>query len=286
MPSNRQAKRRKNIQESLLEANVGCLLILIGFMGLPFVGLGLFFIYIGHVEMGEQARLNGNTVEVPAEILTSEIRRTTTRTGPGTGSTTTDYWPDIQFTYQYGGESLTSTKVWVVGKGGSEAEAKAVQRRYPQGAAVTAFVDPDNPGTAFLEKRWSEDPYVSVIIGVFPVAFVTGLGILLTGWRRPWFALVIATLMASVTLFLAGAAGQHYLRVVPEEDRHWAMVLTLAVVLPIALIPLAAIPKVRQLHRLYVEARREEASAQDADTSQTNQTGPSETLGSNTDLTP
>lgn len=248
-----------------MEANVGCLLILIGFMGLPFVGLGGFFIYIGHKEMREQARLNDNAVEVPAQILSSTIRRTTTRTGPGTGGSTSDYWPDIQFAYEYVGESRTSTKVWAVGEGGREAEAMAVQRRYPEGAEVTAFVAPDDPDMAFLEKRWSAEPYMSVIIGVFPVAFVTGLGILLTGWTRPLFALVIATLMASVTLLLTGVAAQHYLHAVPEDGRHWATVVAFAAALPVALIPLAAIPKVRQLHRLYVEAQSEMTSVQEAD---------------------
>jgi hypothetical protein len=244
----------------LLEANVGCLVIFILLVGLPFVALGGFFIYIGYDEMREQARLNDNTVEVQAKILSSGVRRSTTRTGPGTGSTTSDYWPDIKFSYDYGGESRTSTKVWAVGVGGSEAEARAVQQRYPQDAAVSAFVDPENPETAFLERRWSHEPYLSVVMGVFPLAFVTGLGILLAGWKRPQLASAIAALVGSLILVCVFQAGGHYLRLMPEPDRHWGMMLVFGLCLPMAMIPFAALWKARQLHRLYKEGMKELAN--------------------------
>jgi len=240
-----------------LNANVGCLLIFVLLVGAPIVGLGGFFVHMGRSTMREQARLNEKAVSVKAVVLLSEVRQTTTRIGTDTGDTATSYWPEVEFSYEYGGTLRTSNKIWPVGEGGSEADAKVSLSSYPVGAEVSAFVDPDDPETAFLEKRWSQAPYLSVIIGVFPIGFVAGLGILLAGWKRPHLALLVSALTVSLVLGVTGLAGEHYLRFMPEDERPWWTSLAFGLSLPIALIPLAAFLKAKQLHRLHLEALRQ-----------------------------
>jgi len=262
MKPQRKTNRQLEIQESLLSANVGCLLIFVLLFGVPLSVVGGFFVHLGRTAMQEQAWLNEKAVSVQAIILSSEVRQTTARTGTGEGETTTSYWPEIEFSYGYEGVSRTSNRIWPVGEGGSEAEAQAVLRAYPEGAQVSAFVDPDDPETAFLEKRWSQMPYLSVMLGVLPAAFVTGLGILLTGWKRPQIALLFAALIVALVLGVTGLAGEHYLRVMPDDQRPWWTTLAFVLSLPIALIPLAAFLKAKQLHQLHLEARRQQAQTE------------------------
>jgi hypothetical protein len=257
LTTQRKSKRRREIQESLLSANVGCLLIFVLLVGMPIVGLGAFFVHMGRSTLLEQARLNEKAVSVKAIVLSSEVRQATTRIGTDASDTATSYWPEVEFSYEYGGTSRTSNKIWPVGEGGSEADAKVALSSYPEGAEVSAFVDPSDPGTAFLEKRWSQAPYLSVIIGVFPTAFIAGLGILLAGWKRPHLALLVSALTAMLILAVTGLAGEHYLRFMPDDQRPWWTTLAFGLSLPIALIPMAAYLKASQLHRLHLEALQE-----------------------------
>ncbi len=245
--------RWQKIQEALLSANVGCLLMFVLVFGVPIAGLGGFFVYMGRSTMYRQARLNDFAISVPATIVSSDVRRSTTKTGPGPDTTTTSYWADIEFTYEYESKTRTSDTVWPVGEGGRAAAMRAVVERYPQGAQVSAFVDLDNPAMAFLEKRWSLMPYVSVTIGCLPALFVTALGVLVAGWRRPGIAMLCALVVGIVVILLVGIASEHYLRHVPPSERVWWMWLVFAVSAALALGPLAAVTKARQLNRLYRE---------------------------------
>ncbi len=246
--------RGQKIQEALLSANAGCLLMFVLVFGVPIAGLGGFFVYMGQSTMYDQARLNDFAISVPATIISSDVRRSTTKTGPGTGTTTTSYWANIEFIYEYEGKTRTSDKVWPVGESGSEAAMRAVVDRYPQDAQVSAFVDPDDPAMAFLEKRWSPMPYVSVTIGCLGALFVTAVGVLVAGWRRPGLAMLGALVVGTVVIFLTGIASEHYLRHVPPSERVWWLWLVLAASAALALGPLAVVIKARQLNRIYLEA--------------------------------
>jgi hypothetical protein len=246
--------RWQKIQESLLSANAGCLLMFVLAFGAPFVGLGGFFVYMGRSTMRDQVRLNEVAIIVPATILSSDVRRSNTKTGPGTGDTATSYWADIEFTYDYDGETRTSDKVWPVAEDGSAMAMRAVVERYPQGSQVSVFVDPDDPAVAFLEKRWSPMPYISVNIGCLPVVFVTALGVLLAGWRRPGIAMLSALVVGTLAIFLTGMTSEQYLRHVPPSERVWWMWLVFAGSGILAIGPLAAVIKARHLNQLYMKA--------------------------------
>lgn len=248
------ADRKQIIQEALLSANAGCLLKFVLLFGLPIGGIGGFFVYLGLSKIHDQARLNDVAISVPATIVSSEVRRSTTKTGPEVGSTSTSYWADIKFTYEYDGKEQNSNRVWPVGEGGSAANIRAIVERYPPDAQVMAFVDSEDPGMAFLEKRWSQMPYVSVSIGCLPAVFVAALGILVAGWKRPGIAMLSGLGVGVVVIFLSVLTGDHYLRNVPASERVWWMWLVLAGSCALALGPLVAVIKARQLNRLYREA--------------------------------
>jgi hypothetical protein len=246
--------RNKRIKESLLTSNVGCLLAFVLVFGVPIAGLGGFFVCMGQSTMYSQARLNNMAISVPATIVSSDVRRLTTKTGPESGSTTTSYWADIEFNYKYQDKTQTSDRVWPIGEGGREAVMREVVERYPQGAQVSAFVDPDDPAIAFLEKRWSPMPYVSVAIGSLPAVFVIALGVWLVGWRRPGIALLSALVVGTVAILLMGMAGTHYMLSVPPGERVWWMWLLFASSAALAFGPLVMVFKARQLNRMYLEA--------------------------------
>ena len=248
------ADRKQKVQESLLSANAGCLLMFVLLFGLPIVGISGFFVYLGLSTMDDQARLNDMVISVPATIVSSEVRMSTTKMEPGTGSTTTSYWADIEFTYEYEDKVRNSDRVWPVGEGGSEADIRAIVEQYPPDAQVLAFVDSEDPGMAFLKKRWSQMPYVSVSIGCLPAVFVTALGILIAGWKRPGISLLSGLAVGAIVTFLLVLTGEHYLQHVPARERVWWMWLVLAGAFVLTLGLLAAMIKTRQLSQLYREA--------------------------------
>jgi hypothetical protein len=254
MKSRNDTDRYKRIKESLLTSNVGGLLAFVLVFGVPIAGLGGFFVCMGQSTMYRQARLNNMAISVPATIVLSNVRRSTTKTGPETGSTTTSYWADIEFTYKYQNRTRTSDRVWPVGEAGNETVMQVVVERYPKGAQVSAFVDPDDPAMAFLEKRWSAMPYVSVAIGSLPAVFVIVLGIWLTGWSRPGIALLCALVVGTVAILLMGMAGTHYMLSVPPGERVWWMWLLFASSAALAFGPLVMVFKARRLNRMYLEA--------------------------------
>jgi hypothetical protein len=241
--------RRKEIQEALLSANVGCLLLFALVFGLPLIGVGGLFAMKGLNSMREQARLNEVAVAVPGTIISSAVRGT--MTGSSARGEKTSYWPEMEFSYEYAGETRTSKRVWPVTESGRESKALRVVERYSTGMEVSALVDPADPSMAFLERRWSQAPYLSILIGCLPTAFVTGLGVLLAGWKRPSEALIITLLVGTVVIGIVLMTGSHYLRVMPATERVWWMWLVLVLSVPLAGSPLAVMPKVRSLHRCY-----------------------------------
>jgi hypothetical protein len=243
---NQQAdvERQNTIKESLLSTNAGCLLILVLLLGLPFTLAGGLFVYLGFRSMSDQATLHEMATSVQAIIVSSEVQASVT---DGMSS----YWADIKFTYEYDGKVRNSDRVWPIEEGASEAEIRALVDRFPPGADVIAFVDPSDPDNAFLEKRWSQMPFISVSIGCVPAVFVAGLGILVSGWKRPRIALLCGLAVASVVIFVLMLTGEHYLRHVPENNRSgwtWLILVGSGV---LALGQLAALIKARQLNRQY-----------------------------------
>lgn len=248
MKGRMEADRQQWIDEFLSNANTGCLLIFVLCAGLPIAAIGGFFIFLGLGTMRDQARLHDTAITVPATIVSSEVRQSTTNTN----SSSKLYWADIEFTYVYEGKVRSASKVRPLEEGGTAAEMRAIVDRYPHGMEVSAFVDPADPDTAFLERRWSQMPYVAVSTGCLPSVFVTALGILVAGWKRPGIAMFIGLGVGAAVILLLIVAGQHYLEHFSSSEHRWWIWLVLVGAGAMTLGLFAAMIKARQLHRRYL----------------------------------
>jgi hypothetical protein len=84
-----------------------------------------------------------------------------------------DYYPEVAFEYRYEGTTYTGDSVFPgsISSGyDSRSEARAVVDPYDRGETVTAYVDPDSPGEAFLRKDTSSGPLL--LAGVGAVMFL------------------------------------------------------------------------------------------------------------------
>ena len=109
----------------------------------------------------EQTRV-GDAVEVRAEITDVGALETEERVDIEDGDTTTRtrYVPQIAFDYTFRGESYTADNlkppsggVETIPRYGSESRARDHLDEYAEGDAVTAYVDPDELGEAFLTRE-------------------------------------------------------------------------------------------------------------------------------------
>jgi hypothetical protein len=128
MKSPAHASRKQSVDDFLLAANAGCMLVLVLAIGLPFVGIGGLFIYLGCDKMRNQAEVHDMAIIVPATVVSSNVRQSSTNMD----SASKAHWADIEFRYEYGGRIWDSDKVWLVQEGGSAAEAQAVVDRIPK----------------------------------------------------------------------------------------------------------------------------------------------------------
>ena len=131
-------------------------------LGLIFllVGAGLY-VYGPDQAAAEQERID-NSVEIDAEIIHSDVR--TVRSGGSSSQTDsrsrddTDYQPEIEFSYEFEGETYYSDRMYP--SSGPDREnrhrhAREVVDQYPEGQVVTAYVDPNHPDKAFLTREVS-----------------------------------------------------------------------------------------------------------------------------------
>ncbi|MFI4898737.1 MAG: DUF3592 domain-containing protein [Phycisphaerales bacterium JB059] len=150
-----------------------------GIISLIGLGLGVIagiFVAIGVRETLHQSRLIREAQPVEATVLAAEVIRSSTSQGTGSSRTTsTSFFPSVEFRYERAGQTRTSDRLWAVGQGGDAAWAEAVIQRYPPGTVTSAWVDPDDPGFAFLEKRWTVGPYIMVFVGSFGLGFLISL---------------------------------------------------------------------------------------------------------------
>ena len=79
-------------------------------------------------------------------VLASYLER---RSSGKSGSTN---YPVVQYSYQVGGQSYQGAKIAPGMEVGGTGAGKVVNR-YPQGAQVMVFYDPNNPSDAVLEKK-------------------------------------------------------------------------------------------------------------------------------------
>lgn len=244
---------RKDFQEALKDVNAGCILMLIGVPGSFILIVAILFIAIGFREIYRQERLLTSAVPVEAVIQAKRVETSTSSTGTGTSRARhTIYIPIVEYTYTYEEQTHMGERLWPTPRSmNNSGDARAAIAPYVLGRSVTAYIDPDEPATAFLLKQWSAGPYLAVSVAPPLIACAVAFGILLAGYRnlfRAWIAVFASVTLTACTGVIAAS---HYF----AHFEPVAMGPALAVIGVSALVslaPLAAFLKARSLRRILV----------------------------------
>ena len=94
-------------------------------------------------------------------VLASYLERRSSSDG------STNY-PVVQYSYQVGGQSYQGAKIAPGMEVGGTGAGKVVNR-YPQGAQVMVFYDPNNPSDAVLEKKAPAQWLMWLLLVIFDV---------------------------------------------------------------------------------------------------------------------
>ena len=118
-------------------------------------------------------------------MLVSAVDRktSTARDGPGrTSSTSTSYMPRVEYRYEVDGEAHTGTRLELLERGeGTRAKVAAKLEKFPQGAKVAVYYDPDDPAQSVLKPGTPDAMGIAFLLGF--VALLVGGGIML--FMRP-----------------------------------------------------------------------------------------------------
>ena len=129
---------------------------------------GLAVTGYGGYDYLQQSNAVEEAVAVESTVVDTEIERS-----PGRGL---HYRVTVNHTYRYDGTEYTSDQVFpgsIAPSYNARSDAEAVMEPYEPNATVTAYVDPDSPGRAFLERRTTWAPLQISGIGVLLVVLGT-----------------------------------------------------------------------------------------------------------------
>jgi hypothetical protein len=135
----------------------GAVLLLL--VGLAITGYGAY----DYVQQTEAIR---NSVEVDATI--TEVGVETQSSVGGQSGGKVHYEPDVEFTYEYRGETYTGTHVFpadIAPEYDTQSKAESVVDEYEEGTTATAYVDSADQSHAFLKNRASNEPLLAAGIG-------------------------------------------------------------------------------------------------------------------------
>ncbi len=138
-------------------------------ISLIFVGVGLFLLFIYFRNL-IRVRASEGWPASQGIVVASWIRES--HSTDDDGSTSTSYYPEVNYTYSVMGTEYQSDKItFGLKTGGSRGKALKVIAKYVEGNPVTVYYDPDNPQLAVLERSVSKIlPVYGIImiaIGVF-----------------------------------------------------------------------------------------------------------------------
>lgn len=150
-----------SIGSDLLGSVRGGLLLLV--LSIAITGFGVY-------DYTQQSDAVASAVEVDATITDTGVDTVSTRRGG------VDYKPTVSFEYRFEGTQHTAHNIYpsaVEPDYGTRADAEAELEPYAVGSTVTAYVDPDTPGSAFLKDEESNSPLKFAAIG--GIAFLLSL---------------------------------------------------------------------------------------------------------------
>ena len=129
-----------------------------------YVVIGLAIVSYGGYDYIQQTEAVRDSVQVDATVTERGIKTDRgTTSNPGT-----EYEPAVKFEYTYNGAQYTGTKVYpaeIEQNYETRSAAEAAIESYEQGGETTAYVEPDEPGDAFLKNKTSNAPIIAIAIG-------------------------------------------------------------------------------------------------------------------------
>ena len=136
--------------------------------------LAVALIGAGGYSYAQQGQAVDDAVTVQATVDSARVERIETRRG-------VDYEPEIEYTYEYQGETYTSEQVFpgpTIRTYSNRSNAQAVVRSYEPGTTVRAYVRPSEPSNAFLIRERTPWPARAVAIGgvLLCIVVLAGLG--------------------------------------------------------------------------------------------------------------
>jgi hypothetical protein len=146
-----------------------------------FIVLPLIFLALGVWLALDQHHKITSYVEVPATVLSTDIEAHTSTDSDG--HTSTSYEPVVVYRYEYDGGSYEHDEVFPLSMSAGRGWAQKTIDLFEVGQQTQAFVNPENPASAFLLKQYLFFPY---LLTLFPMIFVSvGLGLALSAGSSP-----------------------------------------------------------------------------------------------------
>lgn len=132
----------------------------VGILGCVFVILNVVFLAIIFFTQRKM-----NAVQSWASTMGTVMASYLERRSSSDGSTN---YPVVQYSYQVGGQTYQGAKI-APGMDVGGTGAGRVVEKYPQGAQVMVFYDPNNPSDAVLEKKARAQWLMWLLLVVFDV---------------------------------------------------------------------------------------------------------------------
>lgn len=126
----------------------------------------------------QQGQAVSDAVTVQATVDSAQVERIDSRRS-------IDYEPEIEYTYEYQGETYTSEQVFpgpTIRTYSDRSKAQSVVRSYELGTTVQAYVRPSAPSNAFLIRERTPWPTRALAIGSVLLGLVVLAGL---GEKRP-----------------------------------------------------------------------------------------------------
>jgi hypothetical protein len=146
-----------------------------------FTAAAALFIAIGANVVIKQQEVISAARSVPGVVSFSEVREDSTTDNKNRRTTT--YRPLVRYHYSLGDAVFGNDHVFPITQETSASRAAEIVKRFPKGASVTVWYDPNRPTEAFLIREWDFSPYLLILCAMTFLA--TGLGFWAAGpWRR------------------------------------------------------------------------------------------------------
>lgn len=131
---------------------------------LLYVAIGLAIASYGGYDYIQQTEAVRESVQVDATVTERSIETNSgTSSNPGL-----EYEPTVEFEYVYNGTEYTGTKLFpaeIKRDYKTRSAAESAVAEYEPGARTTAYVEPEEPGDAFLKNETSNAPLIALGIG-------------------------------------------------------------------------------------------------------------------------